>query len=85
MIWSEHDPAAEAVAYVNDSSAADKTDNIWERCPKSQDENLSIDVTIMALKSFEKIAGMQDCCQTSAGLFTLQMILRLQEAIKQVQ
>lgn len=43
VIWSEHDPAAETVAYVNDSSAADETDDIRERCSKGQDENLPID------------------------------------------
>lgn len=43
MIWSQHDPAAEAVAEVDDSGAADKTDDVWKCGPKSQDENLSRD------------------------------------------
>lgn len=50
VIGSEHNPAAEAVADVNDSSTADKADHIWERCPKRQDENLSIDVIDTMMK-----------------------------------
>lgn len=85
MIWSYHDPAAEAVAYVNDSSAADETDNIWERCPKSQDENLVTDVNIMVLKSqtknfgFEKTVGMHYQCRT----FHISNDIAVTKAIKQ--
>lgn len=42
MIRSEDDPAAKTVTQVDNSSAADETDNIWESCPECQDENLKI-------------------------------------------
>lgn len=42
MIWAKYDPAAKTVTYVDNSSTADETDNIRERCPECQDENLKI-------------------------------------------
>ena len=42
MVWAEDDPAAKTVTQVDNSSAADETDNIWESCPQCQDENLKI-------------------------------------------
>lgn len=42
MIGAEDYPATKTVTQVDDSSAADETDNIWESCPECQDENLKI-------------------------------------------
>lgn len=42
MIWAKYDPAAKTVTYVDNSSTADETDNIRERCPECQDKNLQI-------------------------------------------
>lgn len=92
MIWSQHDPAAEAVANVNDSGTTDKTDNIWEGCSKSQDQNLSIDKYCSVKKSREapNLKKKLDlaCVRPVApeqDFFTMLVILRSQEAIKHVQ
>lgn len=40
MIRAKNNPATKTVTQVDDSSAADETDNIWESCPQCQDENI---------------------------------------------
>lgn len=40
MIRAQDDPAAEAVAQVDDSSTAGEADYVWQRRPQCQDENL---------------------------------------------
>lgn len=40
VIRAEDDPATETVAEVDDPGAADEADDVWERCPEGQDEDL---------------------------------------------
>lgn len=40
VVRSEDDPAAEAVAQVDDSDAAAEADHVGERCSERDDENL---------------------------------------------
>lgn len=42
VIGAEDNPSTEAVAQVYYPGTADETDNVRERCPESQDEDLEI-------------------------------------------
>lgn len=42
MIRAQDNPATKTVTQVDDSRAADETDNIWESCPECQDEDLEM-------------------------------------------
>lgn len=40
MVWSQDDPATEAVAQIDDSHAAAEPDNIWKGCSESHNQDL---------------------------------------------
>ena len=40
MVRTEHNPAAETIAQVDDPSTADEADDVWERGSQCQDKNL---------------------------------------------
>lgn len=40
MVRSQHDPAAEAVAQIDDSDTAAEANYIRKRCPKCHDQDL---------------------------------------------
>lgn len=42
MIRSDDDPATEAVAQVDDAGTADEADDVRQRCPERQDEDLKM-------------------------------------------
>lgn len=40
MVWSQDDPATEAVAKIDDSHAAAEANNIWKGCSQGHNQDL---------------------------------------------
>ena len=69
MVWSQHNPATEAVAQVYHDGTRWKSDHIWDGCPQGEDQNLTEQQSFHEL-CFHERKRLGGCnCDISSGMF----------------